>query len=103
MGGDVVSIETRDPVDAAIFREVPNVLRLEQMGPNQIRATVADSSATLPDLVEAVTSQGGEVASAAESNPSFDEVFAILVERSRLERAREAEATRAADDDDKAA
>jgi ABC-2 type transport system ATP-binding protein len=103
MGGDVVSIETRDPVDAAIFREVPNVLRLEQMGPNQIRATVADSSATLPDLVEAVTSQGGEVSSAAESNPSFDEVFAILVERSRLERAREAEATRAADDDDKAA
>jgi ABC-2 type transport system ATP-binding protein len=99
MGGDVVSIETRDPVDAAIFREVPNVLRLEQMGPNQIRATVADSSATLPDLVEAVTSQGGEVSSAAESNPSFDEVFAILVERSRLERAREAEATRAADDD----
>ncbi len=99
MGGDVVSIETRDPVDAAIFREVPNVLRLEQMGPNQIRATVADSSATLPDLVEAVTSQGGEVSSAAESNPSFDEVFAILVERSRLERAREAEVTRAADDD----
>jgi hypothetical protein len=103
MGGDVVLIDTRDPVDASVFREVPNVVRLEQMGPNQVRATVADSSATLPDLVEAVTSRGGEVASASESNPSFDEVFAVLVERSRLERAREAEAARAGADDDKAA
>jgi hypothetical protein len=102
MGGDVVLIDTRDPVDAAVFREVPDVLRLEQVGPNQVRATVADSSATLPDLVEAVTSRGGEVASAAESNPSFDEVFAILVERARLERAREAEAARAADEDEAA-
>ena len=98
MGGDVIVIETRDPIDAATLREVPNVLRLEQMGPSEVRATVTDSSATLPDLVEAVTSRGGEVASAAESNPSFDEVFAILVERSRRERASEAEAARPADD-----
>jgi ABC-2 type transport system ATP-binding protein len=99
MGGDVVLIETRDPIDAATLREVPNVLRLEQVGPSQVRATVADSSATLPDLVEAVRSRGGEVSSAAENNPSFDEVFAILVQRSRLERTREAEAARVADDD----
>lgn len=102
MGGDVVLIETRDPVDATVFRQVPNVIRLELVGPTQVRATVTDSSATLPDLVEAVTSSGGEVASAAESNPSFDEVFAILVERSRLERSREAEAARVASDDEAA-
>jgi hypothetical protein len=85
------------------MREVPNVLRLEQAGPNQVRATVTDSSATLPDLVEAVTARGGEVESAAETRPSFDEVFAILVERSRRERASEIDAARGDDDDDKAA
>ena len=86
MGGDVVVVDTREPFDAAAFREIGNVLRLEQMGPTQVRATVADSSATLPDLVEAVTSSGGEVVAAAEARPSFDEVFAVLVERSRRER-----------------
>jgi ABC-2 type transport system ATP-binding protein len=102
MGGDIVVIDTRDPVDAAALRDVPGIRRLEQAGPTQVRATVTDSSATLPDLVESVRSRGGEVVSAAESRPSFDEVFALLVERSRHERASEAEAARG-DDDGKAA
>jgi ABC-2 type transport system ATP-binding protein len=102
MGGDVVVIDTREPIDVSALRNVPTVLRLEQAGPTQVRATVTDSSATLPDLVEAVTSRGGEVESAAESRPSFDEVFAILVERARRERASETDAARG-DDDDKAA
>jgi ABC-2 type transport system ATP-binding protein len=102
MGGDIVVIDTRYPVDAAVLREVPGIRRLEQAGPTQVRATVTDSSATLPDLVESVRSKGGEVVSAAESRPSFDEVFALLVERSRHERASEAEAARG-DDDGKAA
>jgi ABC-2 type transport system ATP-binding protein len=83
MGGDLVTIETRDPVDASILREVADVRRLEQRGPTDIRATVADASATLPDLVEAITSRGGDVVKAAEARPSFDEVFAVLVERTR--------------------
>jgi ABC-2 type transport system ATP-binding protein len=83
MGGDLVTIETREPVDASILREVADVRRLEQRGPTEIRATVTDASATLPDLVEAITSRGGEVARATEARPSFDEVFAVLVERTR--------------------
>jgi ABC-2 type transport system ATP-binding protein len=84
IGGDLVTIETRDPVDASILREVADVRRLEQRGPTEIRATVTDASATLPDLVEAITSRGGDVTKAAEARPSFDEVFALLVERSRM-------------------
>jgi ABC-2 type transport system ATP-binding protein len=99
VGGDVVVVDTKEPFDAVAFREVPQVLRLEQVGPTQVRATVADSSATLPDLVEAVTSRGGEVVSAAETRPSFDEVFAILVERTRRERSRGDEKGRDTDDD----
>jgi ABC-2 type transport system ATP-binding protein len=83
MGGDLVTIETRDPVDAGVLRQVANVSRLEQRGPTEIRATVTDASATLPDLVEAITSNGGDVATATEVRPSFDEVFAVLVERTR--------------------
>ena len=37
----------------------------------------------MPEVVEAITQRGGEVASAREDRPSFDEVFAILVERDR--------------------
>jgi ABC-2 type transport system ATP-binding protein len=83
LGGDVVTIETTGPVDATVLRGVPDVRRLEQRGPTEIRATVADASATLPDIVEAITTAGGEVATAAEARPSFDEVFALLVERAR--------------------
>jgi ABC-2 type transport system ATP-binding protein len=83
MGGDLVTIETRDPVDAGVLRQVANVSRLEQRGPTEIRATVTDASATLPDLVEAITSNGGDVATATEVRPSFDEVFAVQVERTR--------------------
>jgi ABC-2 type transport system ATP-binding protein len=85
IGGDEVVIDTREPIDASVLRDVPNVRRLEQRGPTQIRATVADSSATMPDLVEAITSKGGDVIAAGETRPSFDEVFAILVERTRGE------------------
>ncbi len=87
MGGDVINIETREPVDAAVLRGLPDVRRLEQRGPAEIRATVADASATLPSLVDAITSHGGEVATAAEARPSFDEVFALLVERTRADAA----------------
>jgi ABC-2 type transport system ATP-binding protein len=92
MGGDLVTIETHEPVDASILREIGDVRRLEQRGPTEIRATVTDASATLPDLVEAITSRGGEVATATESRPSFDEVFAVLVERSRTSEARDTDA-----------
>lgn len=100
IGGDVVEIETKAPMDAAVLRNVPGVQRLEQRGPNQIRVTVGDASTSLPELVEAVNTAGGEVSAAAEARPSYDEVFAVLVERARAElRAQEAANT----DDEKAA
>lgn len=100
IGGDVVEIETKAPMDAAVLRNVPGVQRMEQRGPNQIRVTVGDASTSLPELVEAVNTAGGEVSAAAEARPSYDEVFAVLVERARAElQAQEAANT----DDEKAA
>jgi ABC-2 type transport system ATP-binding protein len=83
VGGDVVVVETKHGFDAAALREISNVRGIDQRGPNQVRVTVADAALGLPEVVEAITSRGGEVASAAEVRPSFDEVFALLVERDR--------------------
>jgi ABC-2 type transport system ATP-binding protein len=97
LGGDVVEIETGAPIDAAVLRNIEGVLRVEQRGPSEIRATVGDAAKTLPELVEAITATGGEVSSAAEARPSYDEVFAILVERARLTQSKlDAEAEQAA-------
>lgn len=86
IGGDVVTIETTQPFDASALRSLPTILRVEQPSPQELRATVADAATALPEVVEAVTTRGGEVVSAAEARPSFDEVFAILVERDRTSR-----------------
>ena len=86
IGGDVVTIETTEPFDAGALRSIPTILRVEQPSPTELRATVADAATALPEVVEAVTTRGGEVVSAAEARPSFDEVFAILVERDRTSR-----------------
>ncbi len=86
IGGDVVSVETTQDFDAGALRGLPTILRLEHTGPRSLRVTVADAATALPEVVEAVTKAGGEVASAAEARPSFDEVFAVLVERDRAHR-----------------
>jgi ABC-2 type transport system ATP-binding protein len=86
LGGDVVDVETADPIDASVLRQVPGVQRIEQRGPTAIRVTVEDAATTIPEIVEAITGAGGEVASAGETRPSYDEVFALLVEQARAAR-----------------
>jgi ABC-2 type transport system ATP-binding protein len=83
VGGDVVVIETKDGFDAATLQDIRDVRRIDQRGPHELHVTVGDAATGLPDVVEAITSRGGEVASAAEERPSFDEVFALLVQRDR--------------------
>lgn len=83
VGGDIVVIQTSDGFDAAVLRDLPDVKRIDQRGPHEVRVTVADAATTLPDVVEAINQRGGDVSSASEDRPSFDEVFALLVERDR--------------------
>jgi ABC-2 type transport system ATP-binding protein len=92
LGGDIITVETDDDVDARTVGGVPGVRRIEQRGPRELWVTVADAATTLPDVVEAITAAGGSIRSATETRPSFDEVFALLVERDR--RRREVEVAR---------
>jgi ABC-2 type transport system ATP-binding protein len=83
IGGDVVEIETAAPFDGAVLAGLPVVRDVSQLDPTHLRVVVEDASTALPDVVEAVTGRGAEVSSASETRPSFDTVFATLVERAR--------------------
>ena len=96
IGGDLVDVETAAPIDLTSLRQIDGVRRIEQRGPNSIRATVDDAARILPEIVDTITGAGGDVSSAAEARPSYDEVFALLVERDRAARPK-------ADDDEDAA
>jgi ABC-2 type transport system ATP-binding protein len=86
LGGDVVEIDTRSVFDGALLEDLPCVRRIEQEGPRDIRAIVVDASEAIPDIVEAIGKHGGEVVATREARPSFDAVFAALVEGGRTRR-----------------
>jgi ABC-2 type transport system ATP-binding protein len=85
-GGDTVEVETTGRFDGAVLASLPIVRRVEQIDPRHLRITVDDAAVALPDVMEAVGERGGEVASAREVRPSFDTIFATLVERDRSDR-----------------
>lgn len=83
VGGDVVEVETAAPFTGADLRDLELVLDVEQVDPTHLRVIVEDAAAAVPDVVEAIRDRSGEVTSAREARPSFDTVFATLVERDR--------------------
>jgi ABC-2 type transport system ATP-binding protein len=80
MGGDVVEIETATPFDGDALRSLSLVRRVRQDGPRSLTVVVDDAGEATPDVVEAIRAKS-EVVSAREERPTFDEVFAILVQR----------------------
>jgi ABC-2 type transport system ATP-binding protein len=97
VGGDIVEVETAGVFDGSALGDLAVVRRVEQRGPRTIRAVVDDAAVALPEVVEGIGARGGDVASAREDRVTFDEAFAILVERDRTERER-ADAARAEGD-----
>lgn len=82
-GGDVIEVETAAAFDAAQLTRLPSVRRVAQDGPRTFRVTVDEAGAATPAIVEAIGDGGNELVSAREYRPSFDEIFATLVERDR--------------------
>jgi ABC-2 type transport system ATP-binding protein len=81
MGGDVIVIETEAAFDGDELRSLPFVRSVRQDGPRALTVVVDDAGTGTPDVVEAIRGRT-EVASAREDRATFDEVFAILVQRS---------------------
>lgn len=86
VGGDVLDVETVAAFDATQLRDVAGVTAVQQQTPTAFRVTVDDAGSATPIVSEAVTARGGEVDSAREYRPSFDEIFAELVQRDRATR-----------------
>jgi ABC-2 type transport system ATP-binding protein len=84
--GDVLDIETAAMFDAGDLSGTTGVREINQDGPRHFRVVVDNAGSALPNVVEAITGAGVEVASAREHRLSFDEVFAILVARHDDER-----------------
>jgi ABC-2 type transport system ATP-binding protein len=85
VGGDVVVVETEAMFDGQQLTRLPFVRQVRQDGPQQLVVIVDDAGTAVPDVVEAIRAAGGEVASAREERPTFDEVFRALVERGAKE------------------
>ncbi|HSK51259.1 MAG TPA: ABC transporter ATP-binding protein [Clostridia bacterium] len=90
IGGDMVDIETVRAYDGAGLIELPEVVTVAQHGPRTVRVVVTDAGAATPAVVEAIGARGGEVESAREYRPTFDEIFAELVRRDREARGEDA-------------
>ncbi len=83
IGGDMVDVETVRAFDGTTLAELPNVVQVQQAGPRALRIVVDDAGSATPLVVDAIEERGGEVESAREHRPTFDEIFAELVRRDR--------------------
>lgn len=86
MGGDILEVETAAMFDGELLRDLALIRDIRQRGPRRLRIVVDDAGSATPGVAEAIESCGGQVASTREDRPSFDEVFARLVERDRADR-----------------
>jgi len=80
LGGEVVEVETAQPFDGELLRAVSGVRDVDQSAPRRLLIVTDDAGEAIPRLLQAVSRTGGEVISSSEYRPSFDEVFAKLVE-----------------------
>jgi ABC-2 type transport system ATP-binding protein len=92
IGGDLIDIETVAPFEGSALDDVPMVLSSDQLGSRHFRVVVEDAGTATPLVVEAIGERGGEVDSAREQRPTFDEIFSELVRRDRELRGEPADA-----------
>lgn len=86
IGGDVLTVETTEAFDPRRLSALESVRGVRRDSDTNFRLTVDDAATAMPEVVEAIGQQGGEVGSVQETRPSFDEVFAVLIERDRTRR-----------------
>jgi ABC-2 type transport system ATP-binding protein len=98
LGGEVVEVQTTRAFDGSALLDVPGVKDVRQSQPRTMLVVAEEAGAATPRILEAITEHGGQVVSASEYRPSFDEVFAEIVQRQQAaERPAEAGARAAAD------
>ncbi len=82
-GGDVLHIDTEQAVDPEALAEVEGLSSVRQESPRRLLAVSAEAGVAAPRVIETLRRQGIAVRSVEEYQPSFDEAFAVLVQRHR--------------------
>jgi ABC-2 type transport system ATP-binding protein len=80
LGGEAIEVETEATFDAGLLTDTPEVHRVRQTSLRTFEAIVDDAGSGTPIVVDAVGGHGGTVTSIRELTPTFEEVFAQLVE-----------------------
>ncbi|MFN8629757.1 MAG: ABC transporter ATP-binding protein [Chloroflexota bacterium] len=83
IGGELLVVETSRELSPEQWRSLPEVEAVAPIGPRRARLTVASAARALPALVDQLRSSDTNVIEASEERPSFDDVFATLVQRVR--------------------
>ena len=91
-GGEVLEVTTARAVDAEMLATVPGVTGVRQPAPRQLFVTTEDAETTTPQIIELLREAGIAVVGATEHQPTFDEVFTLLVQRRRASNGEEAPA-----------
>ena len=90
-GGEIIELETDRPITPEALSGLEGVTGVRQLAPRRLNVVTPDAGRTTPRIVEMLSGLGVNVLDADEYQPSFDEVFAELVERRRAERRRSGE------------
>jgi len=79
-GGDVIDVKTSAAFDGGNLRDIEGVREIRQHAPRDILVITDEAATALPRVVQAIQAMGGSVESSSEYRPTFDEVFARLVQ-----------------------
>jgi ABC-2 type transport system ATP-binding protein len=87
LGGDVVEVTTGGVFDASALDRIEGIRSVRQTGGRTFELVVDDAGAATADIVPRISGSGVPVESVREVRPSFEDVFAHLVERDQRSRA----------------
>jgi ABC-2 type transport system ATP-binding protein len=83
LGGEVVEVTMQGLFDVSALHRSEGVQGVRQTGPRTFQLVVDNASTATPDAIQSMSQAGTEVEAVRELRPSFDEIFAALVGRSR--------------------
>ena len=102
LGGEVVEVTMGGLYDATTLARPTGVRDVRQTGPRTFQLIVDNAGTATPEAVQAMSAAGSHVESVREFRPTFEDVFAALVERDRAGRNQAEPAAGPADEDDAA-
>lgn len=91
LGGDVIEVMTRDPIDAQRLPRMEGTVSVRQTGARSLVVVAEDAGVANPRINDAVEALGNAVESSREYRPTFDEVFTALVTAYRERKAEQQE------------